>query len=180
MSNKSMLNNMLKINMGVLFSLGLMGCASNNSEDWPTMQADSLWQQLEEGQNDGTISNGNMTVTEQDANLSMPAIQESSLSLPDIRVSLSEIARDLPIHAENIAKSLQEFEDAVEADKALHWRGVEIEKSRLNDRMGRLREIQRQISNKPSASNELRMASALLSRAERMMPDQYYDLAGRQ
>ena len=166
--------------MGILVSLGLMGCASNNSEDWPTMQADSLWQQLEEGQTDGTISNGNISVAEEEANLSMPTMQEARISLPDIRLNLSEIERDLPIHAENIAKSLQEFENAVEEDKALHWRGVEIEKSRLNDKMGRLREIQRQTSNTPAASNELRMASALLNRAEEIMPDQYYDLADRQ
>jgi len=171
---------MLKINTGILISLCLVGCASNDSEDWPTMQADSLWQQLEESQTGGNNPIDNIEVTEEDANLSMPTMKEANLSLPDIRVSLSEIERDLPIHAENIEKSLQEFEDAVEEDKARHWRGVEIEKSRLNDKMGRLREIHRQILNTPTAANELRMASALLSRAENIMPDQYYDLSDQQ
>ena len=166
--------------ISMLISFILLGCSSNKSEDWPIMQADSLWQQLEEDQSNEIISNDNVTVSEEDANLSMLTIQKASISMADIRVSLSEIERDIPIHAENITKSLQEFEEAVEEDKALHWRGVEIEKSRLNDKMVRLREIQRQISNTPTASNELRMASALLSRAEEIMPDQYYDLTGQQ
>lgn len=172
---KNIKNNTLKNVIGAISLVSIMACASGNSDDWPTLKADELWQELgQEGDQSQTIATGNSNA--ENTTLLKPPFRQQEVSLIDIRVSLSEMERDIPFHRENISKALDEFDRAKVTEKALYWRGVEIEKSRINDLLSRLRGIEYQVASNDSAAAERRLAAELLARAEELIPHMPSDL----
>lgn len=167
---KSLYNNALTAWMLVVLVTSLGACTPTNSDDWPKMEADALWQQLESDQDQTTVAQNNDPSLSDGSNLSRPPFMGTPVSLLDIQVTLDEIERDLPFHEQSIKKALADFESAAEGEKALYWRGVEIEKSRINDLTGQLRNISYQIADNSQASAERQLARMLLINAEAITP----------
>lgn len=154
---------------GMAFVL-VTACSSSSEEDWPKMRADNLWQELDQLATE---------VPEPIAAVQEPAPPEASevpfepesISAIDARIILDEIERDLPFHAENIAAAVDRFGKSTEGEKALNWRGVEIEISRINDIAGQLRSLAFRLRNNPETVNELNITSALLERVHSLIPE---------
>ncbi|MDA0707893.1 MAG: hypothetical protein O2963_02295, partial [Proteobacteria bacterium] len=72
--------------------------------------------------------------------------------------------------------SVDLFENSQEEDRPLYWRGVEIEISRLNELVLKLRDIEYQISDHKQAIVEHKFAQNLIARAQEIMPSPPPDL----
>jgi len=149
----------------------LVACSTSNPEDWPKMEADSLWIELEENKGGEVAAVPESNTVDTKPSLSMLPFEDVPVLLIDIKVTLNEIERDLPFHAENIAKALDQFDGAPDEDKASYWRGVEVEKSRINEITGSLRTILYQIAGNDQAASERQLARVLLARAQEITPD---------
>ncbi len=167
--NKNICNNSLKVLTCTVSLLLITACTSGNSDKWPVMQADNLWQELEKSQKEDVVLY-EKTSSPENQLLEPPFFTEPP-TLLDIQNALQEIQRDLPSHEEKIALALEQFENAEDAQKGRYWRGVEIEKSRLNDIVVALRDIEYQISQNSDAQNEMNLTTALLERAVKLMPN---------
>ncbi len=170
MTKTSIFNNSLKSILCAAFVAALAACSSAGSDDWPVLVADPLWADLEETRNREVAAGDVDTVGTSNPSLSKSPYEASPVSLIDIRVTLDEVERDLPYLAENMAKALDLFEAAAEGDKALYWRGVEIEKSRINELTGKLRTIEYQIADNDQAADERQLARILLARIKEITP----------
>jgi gamma-glutamyltranspeptidase / glutathione hydrolase len=151
------------VGIGLIF---IAACASNKSDDWPKMKADNLWQELEQSEvkNVDKINNNN-------ASLIKPPFAGTEISLIDIRSTLVEIEKALPSKLKSMKEALNAYNAAVFNDKASFWRGVEIEKSRLNEISNALSNIEFQLLNDDSAFNELLMTRKLLAIVQSMLPE---------
>ncbi|HRW30710.1 MAG TPA: gamma-glutamyltransferase, partial [Emcibacteraceae bacterium] len=169
-SNKSLFNKMLNGLLSVSILSVLLSCSSGGQTEWPKMEADNLWSELENKRTADTQTA--QQIVEEDKGSSLPAspIAEKPVSLLDIRVSLQEIERDLPFRAENIAKAMDQYEAADNADRAMRWRGVEIEISRLNELAAKLRTISRQIEGNEQADQEIKLTNRLAKRIDEIIP----------
>jgi len=176
MIKKPLFHNMLKPPLFAAAIVVFSSCSSINSDDWPKMEADALWQQLESKQNQAIVAENTTSTNNQNTNLSRPPFENETLSLLDIKVSLDEIERDMPFHKENIARALDAFKVATEQEKAMYWRGVEIEKSRINDIASTLRAIEYQIANSDDAGAERELIKVLLNRTAELTPEAPSDL----
>ncbi len=134
------------------------------------MRADTLWQELEQHQSVEATSTHQTSVENDRPSPSTPPFDGPTISPIDARVILDEIERDLPLHAENMSKALDVFEASSDEDSARHWRGVEIEISRLNDVASRLRDLAFKLKDRDDAFNERRFTDVLLSRTNRLIP----------
>ena len=172
--------NSLKSVMSMVTVLFVGACASDNGADWPKMEADNLWQELEKKQSEE--SNPSETALNSDDQsslngpLAMPSFEVAPPTLSDIRYSLREIERDLPIHERGINAALLRFKNAEAQDKALHWRGVEIEKSRLNDMESALRRIEYQIRGNEETATEQELVERFMQWVTRISPDMPEDM----
>ena len=132
MRKKTLLISSLKTVVATFMVFLIVACASGSSDDWPKMQADELWLELEKRNTASNETSKSAPAAASDPNPSKPPFEGAPLALTDIRVMLAEIERDLPFRMQSIAAAVDLFENAADTDKALHWRGVELEKSRLN------------------------------------------------
>lgn len=149
----------------------LVSCSGGGSEEWPTMRADSLWVDLENA-DEAQITDEQLIETEDKPSPSARPFEVDQISPIDVRVALDEAERDLPYHAERIAEALTRYERSSAEDRALNWRGVEIEISRLNEIIARLREIDHRLKGNQDYINEQRATAALLERAVNLIPEQ--------
>lgn len=150
----------------------LVACSGSKQEDWPVMQADTLWQQLEkEGQEELAVNRDKQDSVVNPSPAKVP-FERSDLSVIDVRVTLDEIERDLPYHEENISNALENYNASSPENKALNWRGVEIQISRINDLRARLRNIEYALRDNPDRMNEYNLTRALLQRADNLIPAQ--------
>ena len=172
--------NGLKSGLTIVSMLLVGACASGNGSDWPKMEADNLWQELEKKQNekinvsDNTLSIDNPSSL--NAPLVRPPFEAAPPTLSDIRYSLSEIERDLPLREQDIIAALLRFENADAEDKALHWRGVEIEKSRLIELVGAIRRISYQLRDNNEAADEQALVEQFMQRAAKISPETPEDM----
>ncbi|MDG1438590.1 MAG: gamma-glutamyltransferase, partial [Emcibacteraceae bacterium] len=165
MWKKTFIYNSLKCSVAGILMLGIISCASGNSEDWPKMQADNLWQDLE--QSDAKLE---MNADNNSASLTVPPFSNSKISLVDVRNTLTEIELALPNKMQNLEKAVQSYRDAPSNDKARYWRGIEVEKSRLNELTSALRNIEYQIESNKSAETELILTRELITKINNMSP----------
>jgi len=171
MAKKSLLINVLRL----LFLVGALsavaGCSTGNSDEWPTMEADDLWVELEQN-NTGDVSTSDKNIgSDNQPSLLSSSIERKQMPLADIRVALREIERDLPYLTSRIEKAVDQFEAAAQEDKARFWRGVEIEKSRINELTGKLRNIDYQIADDDQAIAERGLTKQLLDRVKQITPN---------
>lgn len=168
------LTNMLRVLLTLIISCILISCSSSGSDEWPKLEADRLWQKLEQEQSDTEILSDN-SLNNNETILLPSATASPSISLSDIDLSLNEIENKLTLHEKNIQLAVDKFENANGEDKDLHWRGIEIQKSRLNSDLSVLRDIVFRLADKQEAVNERQRATMLLKRAEALMPDISYN-----
>jgi gamma-glutamyltranspeptidase/glutathione hydrolase len=170
MVRKCLFNSDLKALFIIASIVFVVSCSGKNSEEWPKMQADSLWQDLEESgsQNDGTSE---PEVANDDTSLLAQPYQEDTISISEIRETLRDVEFLIPQREKGIASALSSFESAAEQEKASYWRGVEIEKSRINDIASRLRSIEYQLAKSDQFLIEKQMNGKLLKQVERIIPD---------
>ncbi len=172
MKNKSFYINVLKGTSFVVATILLIACSGSKPEDWPVMQADTLWQQLEkEGQEELAVSDGQQDRVIKPTPSKVP-FEQNDLSIIDMRVALDEIERDLPYHEKNIRNALENYDASSTENKALNWRGVEIQISRINDIRAQLRDIEYALRDNPDRLNEYNLTRALLLRADNLIPPQ--------
>lgn len=171
MTKISIYNSSLKNILCAVSVTALVACSSASSDDWPLLAADPLWAELEETRNSEVANSDLESAGTSNPSLSKSPYEASPELLLDVRVTLDEVERDLPYLADNMAKAMDLFDAAAEEDKALYWRGVEIEKSRINELSGKLRTIEYQIANNDHAAAERQLARVLLARAEEITPD---------
>ncbi len=171
---KSLFHNVLRGGLAILSIAMLIACSSSSSEDWPKMEADSTWAELEQAQ-----AGADMPASEEvgQSESRQPELPPSPYlngdMLPlDIQVALDEIDRDLPHNAQRIAAALDVYEAAAADDKAMRWRGVEIEISRVNEILSDLRSIERQLIANRQDGAVLVRTQALLARAGELIPEQ--------
>lgn len=171
MVKKSLFINMLRGLFLSAMSIAIAACSYGNSDEWPKMEADNLWVELEQNQ----VGDAALAIESQDGgelpNLSKSPFEQAAIPLADIRVMLIEIERDLPFLAIKVEKAVDEFEAATQEDKALYWRGVEIEKSRVNELTGKLRSIEFQVGSNERAQAELALTRRLLAQTQQITPD---------
>lgn len=171
MIRKSLFSTMLRLVVVCCAALIIMSCSYNDPEVWPELRGDALWQELNDNSNIEPLSPAQNNITVPNNNIPKPPIQMTSLSLLDIQVTLSEIDRDLPYHEQNIINALSRFENAELADKASMWRGVEIQRSRLNDLAGKISAIEFQIADNPDSNAELVLARMLMKNILAILPN---------
>jgi len=171
MKKMSIFKNNLKNILCAVFVTALTACSFVNSDDWPLLTADPLWTELAETKNNDVVDEVIVTDIFSEPILSNSPHAATPLLLIDVRVMLDKIERDLPYQALNMAKALVMFNAAAKEDKALYWRGVEIEKSRVNEFRGELRMIEHQIANNDQAVVERQLTNILLRRVEEITPD---------
>lgn len=169
-SKKTLFNNMLSGLLSAALLSVLVGCSSGGQSEWPKMEADSLWAELENKRTADPEAPNQISDESSGSSLATPPFAEKSVSLLDIQVSLQEIERDLPFHAETIAKAMDQYEASPDEDKAMRWRGVELEISRLNELSAKLRTISRQIGGNDQAGKERQLTNQLLNRIEEIIP----------
>lgn len=168
------LSNMLKAIVILMFPGILISCSSSGSDDWPKLEADQLWQELDQGQFEAGMVLDN-SLNDNETNLLPSSVTSTTTSLSDIDTSLNEIENKLVLHEKNIQLAVDKFDNASGEDKDLHLRGIEIEKSRLNNDISILKNILYQLTDNQEAESERRQAAMLLNRAEQLMPDINYD-----
>ena len=171
MKKMSIFKNNLKNISCALFIVALPACSFVNSDDWPLLTADPLWVELEKTKNSDVEAEVINTVVLSDPILSKSPYAATALPLIDVRVMLDKIERDLPYQAHNMAKALDMFDAAGKEDKALYWRGVEIEKSQVNEFRGELLMIKHQIMDNDQAVVERQLTNVLLMKVEEITPD---------
>ena len=172
MINKSFYINILKGTSVIAAAILFIACSSSKPEDWPVMQADTLWQQLEqEGQTELATSQKQPDVGVKPGHSKAP-FEQTDLSITEVRVQLDEIERVLPYREENIRNALENYNASSPEDKALNWRGVEIQISRINDVRARLRDLEYALRDNPDHMNEYNLTRALLLRADNLIPAQ--------
>ncbi len=154
----------------------LTACSSYDSQDWPKLEADTVWQKLEKNQEDTELSDDSIASDDLVTGPSILQVQSTTLSLTDIRASLNDIERALAAREDQLKKSVDLFENSQEEDRPLYWRGVEIEISRLNELVLKLRDIEYQISDHKQAIVEHKFAQNLIARAQEIMPSPPPDL----
>lgn len=175
MSKKSISINSLKTSLTFAVLVMITACASNNSDDWPKLEADNLWQQLEQG--DGISKDVVQKHTaENDMSLLKPPFGKTTLSLEEVRVTLNEIERDFPGYAENLNNAMNVYVNAMDVDKAMHWRGVEIEKSRINNMASALWIIVFQLASNDQMKDEVSRARVLLKKVGDVTPQMPDDM----
>ncbi len=135
------------------------------------MEADDLWSDLETARNQQSTDTENVADQDVPSNPSSVPPGANVISDLDITVTLEEIERDLPVHIENMALARDKYDAATADDRELHWRGVEIEISRLNEMIGKLREIDYQLTLMNDQSDKKRRANDLLTRISDIIPD---------
>lgn len=171
MEKKPLFVNMLRNLFSIFVLVAVAACSSGNSDEWPKLEADNLWVELQQNNaNNGVLDNEN-TGSDDQPNLSSLPFEQVPIPLADIRIMLREIERDFPYLATSIEKAVDQFEASAQEDKALYWRGIEIEKSRINELTGKLRSIEHQIAENDQASVERQLTSRLLARAQEITPD---------
>ena len=166
---KSIFNNILKWMVVWMSFIMLAACSSYDSQDWPTLEADTVWQNLEQNPENKDISSANI---ESDDLLPGPSPlldHTPASSLKDIRASLNDIERALGAREDQLKNSIDLFENSPEEDRYLYWGGVEIEISRLNELVLKLRDIEYQISDHKQAIVEHKFAQNLIARAQEIM-----------
>ena len=170
MIKKCMFYNGLKYVSCISLLTALIACSSSGSEDWPQLTADPLWSELEETANNDVVDGDNETSSPSNASLSRPPFETSTMPLLDVRVALDEVDRDLPHLADELAKALDLYDEAAEEDKARYWRGVEIQKSRINELRSKLRTIAYEIETNTKADEERAQVNALLNQIKDISP----------
>lgn len=169
MAKKSLLNSGLR-SFGALLSIAsIIACSSNNSEEWPELRADNLWQELGESSSSETWSAVNDSVSES-ASPSKPSFETVVISLENVQKELRDIEFLLPKREEAVSKALNDYFDAPTDDKISFWGGVEIERSRINDLASRLRLLNYKLENNSQATKEKQLISRLLIKAENITP----------
>lgn len=169
MAKKSLFNNGLKSFAMCMSVVSIMSCSSNNSDEWPILQADNLWEELGESSSDLGVSKEEVDAGSS-ASPSKPRFEENVISLEDVKNELRDIEFLLPRREEAVRKALKSYHDARAEDKASFWRGVEIEKSRINDISGRLRLLDFKLENNNQAALEKQLIARLLEKAENITP----------
>lgn len=169
MSKKSLFNKGLKLFSVLISMVSIISCSSNNLDEWPELHADNLWQELEEtNPNDAKEAiDDNVTNI---ASPSKPAFDDVVISLEEVKKELRDIEFLLPQREAAVSKALNDYFDASAADKASFWRGVEIEKSRINDIASRLRLLEYKFENNSQATLEKQLIARLLEKAENIIP----------
>ncbi|MDG1709345.1 MAG: hypothetical protein P8H03_11320 [Emcibacteraceae bacterium] len=171
MSIKTFVYSGLKYGVAGMGGLIIIACSSGNSDDWPKMQADNLWQKLE--QSDAKSIGGDEI---NEASLIEPPFYGTEISLVDIRSTLSEIELALPNRAENMQTAVDAYNAAPTIDKSSFWRGVEIENSRLNELTSVLRNIEFHLVNNNVAETELLLTRKLIIAANSISQDAPNDI----
>ena len=169
-AKKHLLINAVGVFVSCVFLVLISSCSSSQSEDWPKMAADTLWQDLEQKR---TSSPSDEDVTENaDDNVSLSPPSDGVAKIPaiDMTVIMDEVDRDLPVYRENMARALDRYENSDDENKDLHWRGVEIEISRLNDVLGRLRTIEHQLDLYKNSEDLLIRVNELLDQVGALIP----------
>lgn len=175
MAKKSLFNNGLRYSSAIMFIASIMACASDNSEEWPKLEADNLWQDLEVNRGEKAVSI-NQAEANENTSLLKPPFEEKPFSLEEAREELRDIEFLLPQREKGIATALNAFSQATGENKASLWRGVEIEKSRINDLTSRLRSLDFQLMNFDQALLEKQLVERLLNKAANITPETPSDL----
>ena len=170
MINKSLYSSMLKFLAIFSWAFILISCSSSSQDQWPELRADGLWQDLSQVQNETLIEPEDDQGTDIRQEIPAPPFATPTLSLLDIQVALSEIDRDFSFNQKNMARALSQYEEASITDKSSNWRAVEIQKSRLNDIVVKLRSIEYQIVDNPEATSELSLTRKLIHQIVVIIP----------
>jgi len=107
MSKKSLFNKGLKLFSVLISMVSIISCSSNNSDEWPELHADNLWQELEEtNPNDAKEAiNDNVTNI---ASPSKPSFDDVVISLEEVKKELRDIEFLLPQREAAVSKALNE------------------------------------------------------------------------
>ncbi|MCC3861420.1 hypothetical protein [Pseudemcibacter aquimaris] len=169
LNEKSLYYKYLKPVVFVLPVCIVAGCASGNDNEWPVLQADNLWNEIEEKANDESAVSLN-SVNLNDTSLNNSFDNAHQMTMDEIRETISNSEIRINELEQNINVAIAAYNQASNDEKPQYWRGVEIEKSRLNDVGGTLRQIEYQLSSGGFVSSELTHVRTLLERILRMTP----------